>query len=124
MSGTKSHGIVYKALPEESDFYAYADAIFMNTDKCRSMTGYVCLAGEGAITWNSKSQESHALSSMGAEYVALTEAVHKACWLRNLYSELGLLREDLPTVIKGDNEGSLSMAKNPQYHKRLKHIDL
>ena len=55
----------------------------------------------------------------------LTEAVYEAYWLRNLYLELGLLQEGLPTVIKGDdNEGSLSMVRNPQYHKWLKHIDL
>jgi len=91
LSATQSHGIIYKALPEESNFYAYADAVFMNADECRSMTGYVFLAGEGAITWNSRTQESHALSSTGAEYVALTEAAQEACWLRNLYLELGLL---------------------------------
>ena len=56
LSGTQSHGIVYKALPEASDFYTYADATFMNADKCKSMTGYVFLAGEGAITWNSRTQ--------------------------------------------------------------------
>jgi len=30
----------------------------------------------------------------------------------------------LPIVIKGDNKGSLSMARNPQYHKHSKNIDL
>ena len=124
LSGTRSHGIVYKALPEDSDFYAYADAAFMNADKCRSTTGYVFLAGNGAITWNSKSQESRALSSTGAKYVTLVEAACEACWLRSLYSELGLLREDLPTVIQGDNEGSLAMARKPQFYKRSKHIEL
>ena len=113
-----------KALPDESDFYAYANAAFMNADECKSTTGYVFLARDGAITWYSRTQDSHALSSTGAEYVALSEAAREACWLRNMFSELGLLREGLPTVIKGDNEGSLCMAKNPQYHKRSKHIDL
>ena len=61
---------------------------------------------------------------MEAEYIALAEAMHEACWLRNLYSELGLLDRDLPTEIKGDNEGSLAMANNPMFHKRSKHIDL
>ena len=74
--------------------------------------------------WNLRTQESHALSSTGAEYVALAEAVHEVCWLRNLYMELGLLWGELPIVIKGDNEGSLSMARNPQYYKHSKHIDL
>ena len=28
----------------------------------------------------------------------------------------------LPSVIKGDNEGSISMTRNPLFHKRSKHI--
>ena len=33
-----------------------------------------------------------------------------------------MLQEDTPTEIQGDNEGSITMAKNPQFHKRSKHI--
>ena len=57
------------------------------------------MAGEGAITWSSKKQISTALSSTEAEYVALSEASREACWLRNLYTELGLLQEDVLTQI-------------------------
>jgi hypothetical protein len=32
---------------------------------------------------------SVALSTMEAEYIALSEAAHEAYWLRNLYEELG-----------------------------------
>ncbi len=123
LSGTKTYCITYKALSERADFFSgYADAAYSNADDNRSTTGYVFLAGEGAITWNSKRQISTALSSTEAEYVALSEAAREACWLRNLYTELGLLKEDMPMVICGDNEGSIAMAKNPQFHKRSKHI--
>ena len=46
----------------------------------------------------------------------------EAFWLRNIYEELGLLQKDTPTEIQGDNEGSIAMAKNLQFHKRSKHI--
>jgi len=82
----------------------------------------VFLVGEGAITWSSKKQISTALSSIQVEYITLSEAVCEACWLRNLYTELGLLKEDMLTTIKGDNNGSIAMARNPQFHKRTKHI--
>ena len=52
----------------------------------------------------------------------LSEALQEAFWLRNVYDELGLLQEDSPMEIWGDNEGSIAMAKNPQFHKRSKHI--
>ena len=76
------------------------------------------------ITWCSRKQISTALSLTEAEYVALSEASRKACWLRNLYSKLGLLHAEVPTLIRGDNDRSIVMAKNPQFHKRSKHIDI
>jgi len=63
------------------------------------------------------------LSSMEAEYVALSEAACEACWLRNLHNELGF-PEKTPTIIKGDNDGSIAMARNLQFHKRSKHVDI
>ena len=126
LSGTRSYGIVYKALPQSpSFFHGYSDAALANADEAKSTSGYVYIAGNGAITWSSKRQISQALSSAEAEYVAISEAAREACWLRNLYSELGLLDQETPTEIRGDNEASLAMARNPQFHKRtnLKHID-
>ena len=109
-------------LPEQPDFfYGFADAAYANAEK-RSTTGYVYIAGDGAITWSSRKQISTALSSTEAEYVAISEAAREACWLRNMYTELGLLQENIPMLIKGDNESALAMVKNPQFHKRSKHI--
>ena len=53
---------------------------------------------------------------MEAEYIALSEAVHKGRWLRSLFFELGFMQV-LPMMIRGDNEGSIAMTKNPQFHK-------
>ena len=33
-----------------------------------------------------------------------------------------MLQEDVPTLIRGDNDGLIVMARNPQFHKRSKHI--
>ena len=52
---------------------------------------------------------------------AISEAAPEACWLRSLYEELGFTQED-PTLIRGNNNGSIVIAKNPQFHKRTKHI--
>ena len=61
------------------------------------------------------------LSSMETEYVVISKSAHEACWLRSLYDELGFIQED-PTLIRGDNNGSIVIAKNPQFHKCTKHI--
>ena len=60
---------------------------------------------------------------MEAEYVALSEAGCKATWLRNLYGELGFPQTN-PTIIKGDNDGSVVLTHNPQFHQQSKHIAL
>ena len=61
--------------------------------------------------------------STEVEYIVLSEAGHEVCWLRNLYKELGM-RQKEPTLINGDNDGSIMMARNPQFHKRSKHIEI
>jgi hypothetical protein len=87
------------------------------------MSGYVFLASGGAITWKYKKQSIIALSTTESEYVALSETGCEATWLRNLYSEPGF-PHTTPTTIEGDNEGSVSMTHNPQFHARSKHIAL
>jgi len=62
-----------------------------------------------------------ALSSTEAEYVALSEAVCEAMWIKTLYEELDYQQEQ-PVLILGNNNGSITMAKNSGFHKRSKHI--
>jgi hypothetical protein len=124
LAGTVDLGITYSKNSNnitDNSFYGFADAAFANHDDHKSTSGYVFLASGGAITWKSKKQTTIALSSTEAEYVALSEAAREACWLRNLYDELGYTQK-YPIVIKGDNDGSIAMAKNQQFHSRSKHI--
>ena len=93
----------------------------MNHNDHRSTSGYVFLAAGGAITWKSKKKSMVALLSTQAEYVALSEAECEACWLQNLFKELGYPQEE-PILIKGDNDSSILMAKNQQFHNHSKHI--
>jgi len=86
--------------------------------------GYVFLAGNGAITWSLQKQVSIALLSTEAEYIALAEAAQEAYWLKSLYGKLGLLQENVPTLIQGDNNGLIAMARNLQFHKCSKHIEI
>jgi hypothetical protein len=122
LSGARSYGITYSdVLGHPNYFFGYADTAFANTDDQKSTTGYIFMIAGGAVTWYSKRQSITALSSTEAEYIALSEMGHKARWLRSLFKELGF-KQVLPTEIRGDNEGSIAMSKNPQFHKRAKHI--
>jgi hypothetical protein len=124
LSGTRSYGITYNdVLGHPNYFFSYADASFRSMDDLKSITGYVFMMAGGTITWFSKKQSITAMSTTEAEYIALSEAAGEARWLRNLFSELGFA-QTLPTTIRGNNDGSIAMTKNPQFHKRSKHIDL
>jgi hypothetical protein len=126
LAGTKGYGITYSHPPESINnnpniIYGFADAAFANQDDYRSTSAYVFLAAGGAITWRSKKLTMVAQSSTEAEYIALAEAAREACWLRDLLEELGYPQTH-PTLIWGDNNGSIAMARNPQFHQRSKHI--
>ena len=125
LAGTKTLGITYRRSQDDTEnknlFHGYADAAYANADDHKSTTGYVFISAGGAITWKSKKQTIIALSSTESEYVALSEAGREATWLRNLYAELGF-PQGSPTIIWGDNEGSVTLTHNPQFHQRTKHI--
>jgi hypothetical protein len=120
LAGTKTLGITYKKSSDETGtnnlFHGYADAAYVHANDLKSTTGYVFLAGGGAIMWKSKKQTMIALSLTKAEYIALSEAGHEATWLQNLYGELGCPQKGL-TVIKGNNDGSVVLMHNPQFHQ-------
>ena len=56
-----------------------------------------------------------------AEYIAAAGAANQAIWLRNLMADLGMKQTDA-TVIWVDNKSAISIAKNPVFHGRTKHI--
>jgi len=124
LSGTRTYGIKYNdILGHPNYFLGYTDASFANTDDLKSITGYIFMMASSTITWFSKKQSITTMLTTEAEYIALSEAACEARWLRNLFSELGFT-QTLPTTIQGNNDGSIVMLKNLQFHKRSKHIDL
>ncbi|KAJ0389139.1 hypothetical protein ATCC90586_010323 [Pythium insidiosum] len=64
------------------------------------------------------------MSSTEAEYVALSFATQEAIWLKAFMCELGEHSEKDAVVVLEDNQGAIALAKNPEFHKRTKHIDI
>lgn len=50
-------------------------------------------------------------------------ATKEAIWLRRLLHSIGYTQTD-PTPLFGDNQSAIRLVKNPEYHKRTKHIDI
>lgn len=73
----------------------------------------------GPVSWRSHKQESVALSTAEAEYIALSSAAQEAEWIRRLVSELGNGPKG-PTTILKDNQPAIAMAKNSASHAMAK----
>lgn len=102
----------------------YADADWAgNFDEGKSATGYLFYLNDNLISWSTKKQQTTALSSTEAEYMAETEAAKEAMWLKMFINELGY-EIKLPITINCDNQGAIRLAKNPVYHSRTKHINV
>jgi hypothetical protein len=66
-----------------------------------------------------------AQSTTEAEYYALAKAVSEALWLQQIMGQMMYSGDDLKSVrLYGDNQSSLSLAENPEFHQRTKHIDV
>ena len=124
LRGTVHYELVYKG--SLKDLCGYTDSDWAGDSTRKSTSGYLFNLGSGAISWSSKRQTTVALSTCEAEYIGQTQATKEAVWLRKLLNQL--LRPDdsdpKATVIFGDNQGAIALAKNAQFHARTKHIDI
>ena len=128
LKGTKDIGITYSKpesnnVTSQNDFTRYSNASFTNNYDHTSVSGYAFTSAGGAITWGSKKQNVVSLSTTEAGYICLSDAVHEATWLCNLYAEIGYPQKE-PTLVYGDNLDALAITENMHYHKRTKHFDI
>ena len=71
------------------DVVGYFDSDFASDeDDRKSYTGYVFIINGGALSWSTHKQHTVALSTMEAEYMALSDAAREALARRPLFSEL------------------------------------
>ena len=62
---------------------------------------------------------------MEAEYYALSEAAREATFIRILFKSLSYNKGDITSYkIFGDNIPSILLSKNPEFYKRVKHIEV
>ncbi len=124
LKGTSDLKLTYAPSSSSELFTVFSDADHGgNPDTGRSTTGFLVKMGTGAINWSSKLKSIVALSTTEAEYVAAVSSGAEAIWTRNFLSELGYdISKPSPILI--DNQSAISVARNPEYHGHMKHLDL
>jgi hypothetical protein len=128
LAGTRDLCISYRGASASTsvvtNLIGYCDADWgSDIDHRRSITGYVFTLAHGAISWQAKTQQTVALSSVEAEYMASTQATKEAIWWDRLLSGLHL-QVPKPMDIRSDSRGSIALSKNPASHSRTKHISI
>ncbi|CAK1600987.1 unnamed protein product [Parnassius mnemosyne] len=119
---TKDYGLCY--LPSKSNLEAYSDADYAkDTSTRRSLTGYVFMKNEAAVTWATQRQHSVALSTTEAEFMAACSATKEAIWLKRLLMDINEFNQN-SICLNIDNKSAICLIKNVNYHKRCKHIDI
>ena len=80
------------------------------------------MAGE-AVAWSSKCQATVALSTIEAEYVAMSQCAQQMAWMHNWldevkikYAQHGLIREN--------SHRAIVLTRNTKDHGKVKHIDI
>ena len=134
LKGTRDKGMILKPI-DTNEFVmdAYVDSDFMGlygkenpTDptSAKSRTGFVICINDCPIVWSSKLQDGVSLSTMMAEYYALSTAMRDVLPLRDLTKGiakgLGISEEcvtKFKTTVWEDNNGALSLANlEPGHH--------
>ncbi len=72
------------------------------------------MIGGGTISWSSKRQPTIAISTIEAEYMANTQTTKEAIWIIKLMMDLGYMEKKM-MVIRCDNQGAISLTKNPTH---------
>ncbi len=94
-----------------------------NPVDCRSTTGFLIFLGNNLLTWASKKQPTVSRSSTEAEYRALAVGAAELTWIRMLLRDLGIFISHAP-VLWCDNTSAISLASNPVFHARTKHVEI
>jgi hypothetical protein len=137
LKGTGKQGLIFKPDKEmRLDCYVDADfaGLYNSEDRqdpvcVKSWTGYCLTLGTCPVLWVSKLQTEIALSTVEAEYIALSQSMWDLLPMRRLLQEIGTeMNLDfcrpaiLHSTVFEDNNGALSLATSPRINPRTKHI--
>jgi hypothetical protein len=105
------------------DLLGYSDSDYAGCKLDRKSTSGTCqFLGRSLVSWSSKKQNSVALSTAEAEYVAAGACCSQLLWMRLTLRDFGCKFSKVPLLC--DNESVIKLANNPVNHSRTKHKDI
>ena len=137
LKGTRDQGMILTPSKDCLSVDCYVDADFAgqwNSEDpqdrlcVKSRTGYVLMVGNCPVHWVSKLQTEIAVSTMEAEYIALSFAMRDLIPLRGLVDEIKTMFNinELPcraySKVFEDNNGTILLATSPRMTPCSKHI--
>ena len=88
----------------------------------KNTSGGCHLLGRSLVSWTSKKQNSVALSTAEAEYIAVGACCAQILYMKQTLLDYGVVLEKVPLLC--DNESAVKLANNPVQHTHTKHIDI
>jgi hypothetical protein len=125
LRGSVNYRLTYAPDPSSSQlFTTYSDADHGgNPDNGRSTSTHIMKMGTGAVSWMSRLQSIVALSTTEAEFSSAVSAGQETVSMCSFLSKLGY-SFDVPSHLLVDNQSAIQVARNPEHHGRMKHLDL
>lgn len=122
LRGTLSLGIKFEKENKLKPI-AYTDADWASDATNRkSISGSLILMSNGPIIFRSAQQQLVALSTTEAEFIAAADTVKELIWMRTMLKELRVDHER--AELRCDSQTAIRLIKNPEFHRRTKHIDI
>jgi hypothetical protein len=101
---------------------AYTDSDLGGDKKdSKSTTGYCVYMNGNLVSWCAKKQDTVAVSTTEAEWMAACECMKEVIWLCELLSEIGIQVEKPATMFE-DNQSTIKVCENDIMHDRSKHV--
>ncbi|GKB24189.1 retrovirus-related pol polyprotein from transposon TNT 1-94, partial [Tanacetum coccineum] len=101
----------------------YADADHAGCqDTQRSTLGSAQFLGDKLVSWSSKKQKSTAISTIEAEYIAMSGCCAQILWMRSQLTNYTFAFNKIPLYC--DNRSAIALCCNNIQHSRSNHIDI
>ncbi|GKC97588.1 retrovirus-related pol polyprotein from transposon TNT 1-94, partial [Tanacetum coccineum] len=120
LRGTINMGLWY---PKGSGFKltTFSDADHVGCiDTRKSTSGGIQFLGDKLVSWMSKKQDCTAMSSVEAEYMALSTSCAQVMWMRTQLQDYGFNYNKIPLYC--DSQSAIAISCNLVHHSNTKHI--